>query len=182
MTIVWKNDVSLMTISNCFKKAGFSKNVSNWEDENDIVLGESKKGWEELKQKGLIDEGVDFIDFVTVDEDLQQFDLPSEESIIKEVINKSAVSLEEDDDDDETLLGNPSKKKFETLKRALQFEDGVGERQFNCLNECETFYENLTLFKRRVQSKITDFFIKCLAALSRHRRSRCGRMSNIDCC
>lgn len=159
---VWKNDVTSITISNCFKKAGFSKNVSNWEDEDDIAISDLKKRWEELKQKGMIDEGVDLVDYVTVDEDLQQSDLPSEDDIIEEVINKSEVNLEEDDEDDEVLVRKPSEKEvfaaFETIRRALHFEDGVSERQFNCLNECETFYENRTLFKRRVQSKITDFF------------------------
>lgn len=51
-------------------------------------------------------------------------------------------------------------KAFRTIRRALQNRMNVPENLFKCLSKCDVYFENETLYKSRVSSKITDYVTK----------------------
>lgn len=159
----WRYEVTETTIKNCFGKAGFTCDLSSWEDEDNVQLSELRKMWGQLKVSGNVSDQIELDEFLNVDEDVLVTEYPDDKDILETVREENETNETEiDEDEDETVIQNPSEiamvNAFETLRCGFQCQENVPDTIFNALNKCEAFYENKMFFKCTQQSKITSFF------------------------
>ncbi|KAL1490128.1 hypothetical protein ABEB36_012868 [Hypothenemus hampei] len=93
------------TITNCFKKAGFTKDElvqdsDNTDEEDNLPLSELIKLWASYRIAINMD-GVTFEDYVNVDTDVNTMGLPTDEDILEKVV-ENLVSKETNSDENES--------------------------------------------------------------------------------
>lgn len=162
---VWTNDVRDTTVKNCFSKAGFNSATTESDEEDEIVLSELKNQWNFLQKSGNVTDEAVLEDFINVDDHTAVTDFQDDDDILQSIKPTECLEEEEEDDDDEcdtpqdmNPTDNEILQSFKTIRRGLQLKDNVPDSIFECLNKCETFYEQDALYKCKVQQKITHFF------------------------
>ncbi|XP_054709229.1 tigger transposable element-derived protein 4-like [Uloborus diversus] len=156
----WQSDVKVTTISNSFRKAGFAKEFSSGEQEQESHVDSEPdvtEIWDGYREKNSFTDDVNLEDFLTIDDGLSTTGHLTEEEILDSIV----MSNDEDEDQD-TEIYYPSKpstyeirKAFDTIRCGLQYQEDVPEEVFKSLHSCEEFYEKCV---SKVQQKITDYF------------------------
>lgn len=160
----WACDVTPTTITNCFAKAGFKIPEEMQDDDEDnekITLAELMKKWKKLKQAVPNCEEVELEDYLQIDDDVTVAEYPDENDILNDILGVNDAEENNDEDDVEEFV-NVSEadvlSAFSTIRRGLQLQENVPDNLFVNLSKVESFFEQRTIFKNRVQTKITDFF------------------------
>ncbi|XP_057657828.1 tigger transposable element-derived protein 4-like [Diorhabda carinulata] len=79
LTKVWQNDVTEITIKNCFIKAGFAENTTEKPVDD---LRYINVRWNELQSTGAINDNISLTDYLAVDKDLMVTDYSTDDAII----------------------------------------------------------------------------------------------------
>ena len=115
------NDVSKITINNCFKHAGFDSGSELTEDmENEDILLASL--FQELCKRGQLETQTDEVAYTNIDSNLQTSPEPTITEIIADVLEaKNGPEVEADSNHEE----EESDKPIVIKKKALEYIDGL---------------------------------------------------------
>ena len=147
-----------------FLKAGFKSDAeyNNDDDDEAKCLADLKEKWQNLKDMGAVEEGIEMSNFLHVDEDIVITEYSTEHDILQSITKCNEDITVSDEDDNEEVIKKPSKEEmltaFETIRRGFQFQEHVTDDVFQSSQKCENFYEKCLLYNKPVQSSITDFF------------------------
>ncbi|XP_055920356.1 uncharacterized protein LOC129951986 [Eupeodes corollae] len=138
-------------IQNCFKKAGFKDDT--WNDEDDVPLNQLicvtddanqiESIWNRLTEADYNIEGLNWRDYVEVDDGIVATEKPERESILESVIINHAAAANDDDsgaEDEEFETINievPEKNEIDnaigTLQSAIEMTENVPDEVQHCL-------------------------------------------------
>lgn len=148
-------EVTQLTIRNCFAKAGFFSS-----EEPEIEILEIPEGWSNVSN------GVSYEEFVNVDGNLSPFGHRSDDEIVSSLLHKKARTEESSDDEDESEI---VEEKLPTCQEAInhlektnkfiEAQEDVPDSIFAASQLLESFLLQSQI-KNRQQTKITDFFQK----------------------
>lgn len=157
LDIAWK-EVTPRTISRCFKKAKVAPTVLD-DEEDDLPLSE----WIKSLNANQNDFGLDLDGYVSVDDQVETFQMLSDSEIVKEVQSMEAEdnSEEEEDGGEEEDVVCPTTqealKAADTLSRFFRFRD-ASANTIEAAQHLHKMTEHIYFSERNVQKKITDFF------------------------
>lgn len=153
------NKVTQATIKNSFKKAGFVTTTTSVK-ENELSLSPLP-----------VFDGVDFVDYVTIDDELVTCVEPDPEAIFNEILSATKhsegskvqeIDGEEDDDpSDNETEEYPTPKEDDVKCMLEQLKDFAAEKcpsMLNGLVNCESAFCSYLMNKKRTQTKIESFF------------------------
>ena len=159
------NNVSEVTIQNCFKKANFVRlgdkdNIEETENNGDRDV---EGIWERLQACGLIPETYDFTEYSESDANVITRETVSESSILYDLQATAEIVQEEGDDNDSNrveaaLTPVEALTSMRELDRYLRSHDD-SEEMLNFLAKIEHYVVNKAISKAK-QLKIYDFFAK----------------------
>ena len=164
----WRH-VTQKTIVNCFRKAGFVKEVENEiesdeeqetspEPENEVQCEE----WDKISKSLNLSENITFEDFAELDADVEVCGLWTDDDIISE-----SISCPSSDDEEEVDVPEPSssvtasqaKDAVHILRRFMECSENVEKDDFAAIFQIEKLVEE-QFQKRCRQATILDFFKK----------------------
>uniref|UniRef100_A0A914EC30 Uncharacterized protein n=1 Tax=Acrobeloides nanus TaxID=290746 RepID=A0A914EC30_9BILA len=97
------NSVKEATIRNCFKKAGFEKNNDEpLEVENDTGMEELIQEWQNLDILGEIEEGIEPINYINADENLETIE--HESTPCQEPMEVNLLEHDESEEDPQSFM------------------------------------------------------------------------------
>jgi len=159
------NSVTAVTIKNYFCKAGFTDTVAI-DDESIAFEGFTDNDLMDDLGWLLEDTHITFDQFVGIDDDVETYEMPTDEEIIAMSITEVEAEEKSDDDEDEVLTPVcPTPFSATTAIEAVStFSDfhetceNVPETVYDCVAQLKDFASQ-SYAKRCRQSKITDFFV-----------------------
>lgn len=173
------NRVSQETLRNCFRHAGFFR-TSHFEPEDDLPLiewislpsreinGEDDLPLLEWARKNNVTEfsEVDLNDYMSIDDGLITYSMPTDEELVTSVINDNVLEVSDTEQPADSSEGQTSEQVVPTLAEAVQALKTVSHYvQFSecdnaLLETCDLLQAKLEkhyLAKRSRQMKITDY-------------------------
>ncbi|KAL4107422.1 hypothetical protein QTP88_017765 [Uroleucon formosanum] len=127
-----------------FFKAGFTNEII----ETDIEIPDVQREWELLHC-----DGVTLQDYLKIDEDIAIYESPTEENIVEEVRKKENPDKFEEEDEEEHAVEQSKLTEEDILntlsvvRNGFRQEANVPDEIFLKLDDIETFYEKITIFK-----------------------------------
>eukprot|EP00795_Rhopilema_esculentum_P013759 gene13759-4682_t len=174
---VWENGVTQETIANCFKKAGFQKELSEGQDESGTAdtqeenLGNLFEHLADLQYFSAYENHL-VNDFTNIDEELVTSSILTSSEIAKEIKDQrqSPATEDEDEGDEELDFANgtdpvPSAidgaNAVQLLQRFFEFSDlPNADEALKMLSKIDAEINNIWV-KKTIQKHITDFFKPC---------------------
>lgn len=173
----WNIDVTMQTIQNCFQKAGFGQ-FSEWEDEDEIPLiflrervspigidcNNLKLLFQEWTNQVTSGHGVEFQDYLEVDDEVCTSEFPTDEDILESYRPKVSTDLSGDEDDECELqvvappLDKAVETALDTLRVYLQTNNQTTDDIYASLNNIQTFFERGRNIQTLRQTQINDYF------------------------
>lgn len=174
----WIQDVTPLTIENCFKKAGFKDDT--WDDEDDVPLNQLicvtddanqiERIWNRLTEADYNIEGLNWRDYVEVHDGIVATEIPERESILESVIINHAAAANDDDsgaEDEEVEFETinievPEKNEIDnaigTLQSAIEMTENVPDEVQHCLFKIESFFKRVnTPANQKLQIFLINF-------------------------
>lgn len=161
------NKVTETTISNCFKKSGFT--ITTEEDnleqpptqEIDTV-----EGWEKVKEALELENDAQFEDFVSFDDDVAVTGELTDSDIISSVTSTPDENMDViEDDDDEPVCETPdptlneARQALQVLKCYFLKKGGLSDSVVKSITELDCSMDLIKITARK-QTNITDYFSK----------------------
>lgn len=167
-------DVSVNTIKNCFKHAGWVSTNSEFDEADDLPLSQwirqidenNDDDWdiplsEWLKKHDLLlhEDISNLNDYTNVDSELITTNVPTDDN----VINEKNTEMDESDSEDDDFIEDVNCDKFDplqlsnTLLTYLEKDDSVSDEILNAMLKVDKHLRTKCLNKSK-QCKITDFF------------------------
>ncbi|GBM02920.1 hypothetical protein AVEN_269844-2 [Araneus ventricosus] len=150
-------------ITDSLQKGGFSNQTDDIDsDDEDAILADLKGKWKTVEGNGRITDDATLSDILEVDAELLTASYPTDEEILKSLMdNNKGKETDSDSENEDLIQPKPHRtemlQSFETIKRGFQMEENVPDSIFSPLIKRENFYENLTSQNAK-QCKITEFF------------------------
>ena len=151
--------VSSVTITNCFKKAGFIHNIPHLEKENNSFEIDKLNFIDDIYSQ--VEKNISFEDFASVDDNLAICGEQTDEDIINEVIDLNKDQEENSDDDFEEPIPSSSEayQSLKLLRSFFESQEDTDKNLFKCINLLE---EQVVLkkIKNIKQTSIKNYFKK----------------------
>lgn len=158
--------VTAKTIANCFRKAGFVKDLDQNEeaDEDQVETSESETNWEAVEQAA----GIPFDEFISLDDNVAVCGELTDEEILADVISRTAADKSSDEEGEEEeepateqpiLTSSQALTQVQELRRYAEAQTNVSDQVFQSLDVLQQFITSQRLGVGK-QLKVSDFFSK----------------------
>lgn len=161
------DEVTPTTITNCFKQAGFMISTETtgqseqemWDVEDELPIS----AWITLQRELKLPENLTLEAYVDVDKNLQSTEIPTEDEIVKSILQEKQVHSSDSENGNSDVEEAPAIptivsvfNAIDTISTFLSAQDNVPPDMFNKLSALEKYCEKQQ-FTNKKQTKITDY-------------------------